>query len=409
MTAVTPWIAAGAPVARPLSGIRVLDFTGHAAGPYCTLMLALLGADVIRIETRTRLDIQRRPHPVYGRVEVPNFDHLAGHKRSITLNLKKPAAIAIAKELVAVSDVVVENYRPGVMERLGLDWPAIANLNPRAVMLSISAYGQKGPDAQKPGYAPIFAAEGALGWLTGYPDGPPAESRNQMDHQAGLTAAFVGLALLEEREQTGRGAYADVSAREVAAMLVGESILSALATGSSRRIGNGDELRSPHGVYPAAGEDRWIAIAVRSDAEWRALVEIVDLPELCRPAYAVEAGRRAATAAIDDALSSWTRQQDAGEAARRLQDAGVCADVSMSARDLITDEHLLARGAITTLRHADHGERLTVQAPWRFRHANVAYEEWSPALGAHNEEVVCGLLGHRREQLEEWIVAQVVY
>lgn len=404
MTTTVPPATAG----KPLAGVRVLDFTGHAAGPYCTLMFALLGAEVIRIETSTRLDIQRRPHPVYGRNEVPDFDHLAGHKRSITLNLKKPEAIALAKELVAVSDVVAENYRPGVMGRLGLDWPAITRINPRAVMISISAYGQKGPDSQRAGYAPIFAAEGALGWLTGYPDGPPAESRNQMDHQAGLAAAFVGLALLEERERTGRGAYADVSAREVAAMLVGESILAALATGSSSRVGNGHEVWAPHGVYPAAGDDRWLAIAVRSDAEWRALLTVADEPELHRPGHATVAGRRAGTAVIDEALARWTRRQDAVEAARRLQHVGVCAEISMSARDILADEHLRARGAITTLRHLDGRERLIVEAPWRFRRASAAYEEWSPALGAHTEEVLCGLLGHSPEELAAWIAAEVV-
>lgn len=275
-------------------------------------------------------------------------------------------------------------------------------------MVSISAYGQTGPDARRPGYAPIFAAEGGLGAVTGYRDGPPGEIRNQMDHQAGLAAAVVTMALLEERERTGAGAYADVAAREVAAMMVGESILQALRTGSAPRIGNDHEVWAPHGVYPARGRDRWIAIAVRTDVEWRALVDHVgsDLRESC---WATAAGRHADRERIDEILSRWTRHRDAATTAAELQAAGVCADISMSGADLVSDQHLLERGSIISLRHPEFGERITVQAPWRFRNAQAEYQCWSPELGASNAEVICGLLGHTRRELDEWIATNVVY
>lgn len=387
---------------RPLAGVRVVDFTAYASGPYCTLMLALLGAEVIRVESNTRLDLNRRPHPVYGRLEVPTFDHLSGHKKSITLNLKEPRGAELARELIAVSDLVVENYRPGVMERLGLGWDVVHALDPRTVMVSISAYGQHGPERRRPGYAPIFAAEGGLGHLIGYPDGPPAEVRNQMDHQAGLVAAFLAVALLEERELTGTGRHADVAAREVAAMLVGESIVEALATGSARRVGNEHEVFCPHGVYPAAGEDRWIAIAVRSDAEWVRLVEVVGDDELRGDRLACAEERRRHAEEIDARLAAWTAGQDARELAERLQAAGVCAEMSMSARDVVEDPHLWERGSLVRLEHPVHGERVTVQAPWRFAGADVGYTTWSPPLGEHNEEVICGLLGHDRTELRRW-------
>ena len=242
--------------AKPLEGIRVADFTNMAAGPYAALMLGLLGADVIRVESQARLDIGRRPHPLYGRFDIPNFDHLAGHKRSITLNLKDERAVQLARELVAASDVAIENFRPGVMGRLGLGWEQLREVNPRLVMVSLSAYGQHGPDSHRPGYAPIFAAEGGLGYMTGYPDGVPGEIRNPMDHEAGLIAALLSLAMLEQRERSGAGAYADLAAREVAAMLIGESIVQTFADGDAPRLGSGHEQWAPHGIYPASRRGR---------------------------------------------------------------------------------------------------------------------------------------------------------
>lgn len=394
---------------RPLAGVRAVDFTSYASGPYCGLMLALLGAEVIRIESRTRLDLNRRPHPVYGRLGVPNFDHLAGHKKSITLNLKHERARGLAEELIALSDVVVENYRPGVLHRLGLDWLRVHAIAPRAVMVSISAYGQYGPDSRRPGYAPIFAAEGALSSLIGYEDGPPVECRNQMDHQAGLTAAFVALALLEERDRTGVGRRGDVSAREVAAMLVGESVIAALAAGSSSRTGNRHELFCPHGVYPTAGQDAWIAIVARSDAEWARLVEAAGLEELRRPELARAEARLPVREQIDAALGAWTAGQNGRQLAADLQAAGVCAEISMSAQDILDDEHLWQRGSLVRLRHPEHGERPVPQAPWRFAGADVGYTTWSPDLGEHNEEIICGLLGHDPTELERWEQEKVVF
>ena len=394
---------------RPLDGVRVADFTIMAAGPYCALMLALLGADVIRVESRARLDISRRPHPLYGRFDIPDFDHLAGHKRSITLNLKHEQGATIARELVAASDVAVENFRPGVMERLGLGWEQLREVNPRLVMLSLSAYGQTGPESRRPGYAPIFAAEGGLGHMTGYPDGPPGEIRNQMDHEAGLLAAFLIVSMLDERERTGAGNFADLAAREVAAMLVGESLVQAIETGDSPRMGTGHELWAPHAVYPAAGEDRWIAIAVRSDEEWARLVQAMGSPHWCTPDLSAESGRRARLAELDDHIGAWTRTREARELAFELQAAGVCADISMSAEDIATDEHLRERGAVGTLRHPEYGERTEIGAPWRFDLADVAYDRWSPDLGEHNEEVICGLLGHSRDELDRWVEEQVVH
>lgn len=393
---------------RPLDGIRVADFTNHAAGPYCALMLALLGAEVVRIESSARLDIQRRPHPVYGRLNVPNFDYLAGGKKSVTLDLKTERGRGLAREIVARSDIVVENFRPGVMGRLGLGWDDVHSLNPSAIMLSLSTYGQTGPSARRPGYAPIFAAEGGLGFMSGYSDGSPAESRNPMDHQAGMMGALVIVSMLEARERDGAGAYADMAAREVASMFVGESILAALAGGAAHRMGNDHEDWFPHGVYPVAGQDEWIAIAVRSDAEWATLVSVMGSPRWCRPDMATIEGRRCVAGEIDTALGEWTRHQVGRNVAAELQRHGISADLSMTAKDIVSDEHLRARGAVRVLEHPEHGRRVTVGAPWRFANGDVEYDRWSPALGQHNQEILGGLLGHSDEEIALWIAEGVI-
>ncbi len=395
----------------PLEGVRVADFTSYASGPYCGLMLALLGAEVIRVESRTRLDLNRRPHPLYGRLEIPKYDHLSARKKSITLDLKTEQGNELARELVGVSDVVLENFRPGVMERLGLAWPELHRLNERAVMVSISAYGQEGPNSRRPGYAPVFGAEGGLGYVQGYPDGPPLEVRNQMDHQVGLTGALLAVALLEERDLTdGLGRRADVAACEVATMLVGESVIAALADEAIElRLGNDHEVWAPHGVYPTAGEDRWIAIAVRDDAEWSALVELVGSDALLEPELRSAAVRRQRREELDAELTIWTRGQDGRELAAAQQRAGVCADISMSARDLVEDEHLRERGSLVRITHPEYGERVTVQTPWHYRDGATDLATWSPDIGQDNDAVICGLLGHGREELDEWIAERSVY
>ena len=187
----------------PLRGVRVADFTLHAAGPFCAHMLALLGAECIKIETAGRLDIFRKPHPVYGRMGAATFDQVTSNKLSVQLNLKQPRGVELAKRLVAVSDIVAESFRPGVMDRLGLNYEALKAVKPDIVMVSVSASGQTGPERGYAGYAPLFGAAGGLGTLTGYEDGPPTEIRHVMDHSTGLTAAMAVLAAYLRKKRTG--------------------------------------------------------------------------------------------------------------------------------------------------------------------------------------------------------------
>ena len=225
---------------RPLEGIRIADFTVHNAGPFCTHMLSQLGAEVIKVESAMRPDAFRKPHPVYGRMGPATFDQVASTKLSVRLNLKKKEGVALAKRLVAISQIAAESFRPGVMARLGLSYEVLSTLKPDLIMLCISSSGQSGPDSGFAGYAPLFGAWGGLSGLTGYADGPPVEMRHVMDHTVGLNAAVAVMAALQRRRRTGQGGLIDVAAREVASSLLGEALLVAAAGGESKRPGNED-------------------------------------------------------------------------------------------------------------------------------------------------------------------------
>jgi crotonobetainyl-CoA:carnitine CoA-transferase CaiB-like acyl-CoA transferase len=379
----------------PLEGVRVLDFTWQASGPFCTRLLALMGAEVIKVESRARPDIHRRPHPVYGREEVPSYEELLAHKKSVTLNLKHPEAVELARRLAAVSDVVVENFRPGVMDRLGLGYEALRSVRPDIIMVSCSAAGQTGPERLYAGYAPIFAALGGLGFITGYEDGPPVELRNHMDHAVGLVACFATLAALLYRKRTGRGLHVDVSSREVATWFLGEVVLDYTMNGRvGCRRGNRDEAMAPHNVYPCRGEDRWVSIAVGTDAEWEALCRAMGRPDLAQdPRFSDGYLRHKNQEELDEIIAAWTRRHDAWEVAERLQAAGVAAMVSVTAAELVSDPHLKARGAFLDVKGPDGQSRPAVGLPWRFSETDWQAASWPPELGAHNREVLGGLLG----------------
>jgi benzylsuccinate CoA-transferase BbsF subunit len=379
----------------PLEGVRVLDFTWQASGPFCTRLLALMGAEVIKVESRARPDIHRRPHPVYGREEVPSYEELLAHKKSVTLNLKHPEAVELARRLAAVSDVVVENFRPGVMDRLGLGYEALRSVRPDIIMVSCSAAGQTGPERLYAGYAPIFAALGGLGFITGYEDGPPVELRNHMDHAVGLVACFATLAALLYQKRTGRGLHVDVSSREVATWFLGEVVLDYTMNGRvGCRRGNRDEAMAPHNVYPCRGEDRWVSIAVGTDAEWEALCRAMGRPDLAQdPRFSDGYLRHKNQEELDEIIAAWTRRHDAWEVAERLQAAGVAAMVSVTAAELVSDPHLKARGAFLDVKGPDGQSRPAVGLPWRFSETDWQAASWPPELGAHNREVLGGLLG----------------
>ena len=402
---------------KPLANIRIADFTVHNAGPFCTHLLSQLGAEVIKIESAMRPDAFRKPHPVYGRMGPATFDQVASTKLSVRINLKKPEGVALAKRVVAVSDVAAESFRPGVVERLGLGFEALKAVKADIVMLAVSSSGQTGPDRHFAGYAPLFGAWGGLGELTGWADGPPVEMRHVMDHTVGMNSAVAVMAALHRRRATGEGALVDVSAREVASSLLGEALLLAAAGEEVHRMGNAHPRMSPHGVYPAAGEDRWVSIAVGSDEERRALAKLIGAP-----AQAGASGHQAdrlphevpacaGTPEISaEAISEWTRQLDANAAAEQLQAMGIAAHASWTTPEIAADPHLHERRAIVEVAEPDGKLRAAVGVPMRLsKGEDIGIHRGTPKLGEHEDYVYGELLGMGRGERSRLEEAEVIY
>jgi crotonobetainyl-CoA:carnitine CoA-transferase CaiB-like acyl-CoA transferase len=383
---------------KPLSGVRIVDFTAHAAGPFCTHMLSQLGAECIKIESALRPDIFRKPHPVYGRMGPASFDQVASNKLSVRLNIKHPKGVALAKRLVTISDAAAESFRPGVLIRLGLGYDALRAVKSDIIVLSVSSSGQSGPDSHFAGYAPLFGAWGALGTLTGYADGPPVEIRHVMDHTVGLNAAVAFLAALHHRRATGEGQHVDVSAREVASSLIGEALLLAAAGFEPQRMGNDHPRMAPHGVYPAKGEDCWVTIAVSSDTEWQALARAMGKPELADDLRFAKAGdRHAHRGELDGIIARWTVSLQADATAERLQGAGVAAHASWTAREAVSDPHLRARHAIVEVKEPDGRPRSAIGVPVRMsKGEDIGIQAGTPKLGEHEDYVFGSLLGLSR-------------
>lgn len=396
---------------KPLAGVRIADFTVHNAGPFCTHLLSQLGAEVIKIESAMRLDAFRKPHPVYGRLGPATFDQVASTKLSVRINLKKAEGVALAKRIVAVSDIASESFRPGVMDRLGLGYEDLQAVKDDIVMLSVSSSGQTGPDSHFAGYAPLFGAWGGLGELTGYADGPPVEIRHVMDHTVGMNAATAVMAALHRRRATGKGSHVDVAAREVAASLVGDMLMLAAAGGQPARMGNDHPRMAPHGVYPAKGNDRWLALGIDNDAEWKALASMIGEPGLPEDSrFATAEARRANQDALDAIVSRWSATQDANAAAERLQAAGIGAHPSWRTPEIAADPHLQERGAIVEVTEPDGKLRAAVGVPMCLsKGAEIGIDSGTPQLGEHEDFVYGDLLGMSQKERRRLEETEVIY
>ena len=261
----------------PLQGVRVADFTWLWAGAYATGLLALLGAEVIKIESMNRVDQTRTMTFTLGKAfegveQSAVFNTINLNKLSVKLNLKRPEAVELAKRIVQISDVAAENMRPGAMDSLGLGYDVLKSLKPDIIMLSSSAFGSKGPYRTYGGYAPGFACGSGLANLTGYADDTPNPMTGSTDLMAAITGAFAIVAALNYKQQTGRGQHIDLSSVESQAALAGDALMEYLLNGRvQHRQGNHDKIMAPHNCYRCRGEDKWVSIAVLTPEEWSAL------------------------------------------------------------------------------------------------------------------------------------------
>ncbi|HZR80702.1 MAG TPA: CoA transferase [Candidatus Binatia bacterium] len=409
-----PAASRGSERRRPLAGVRVADFTWVWAGPFCTLQLAHLGAEVIRVETLSRICVTRLlppwPEGQPGFNRSGYFNQYNQGKRSLALNLKEPGALAVARELVAKSDVVVENFAAGVMDRLGLGYETCRSLRPDVIMIALSGYGATGPEREYVSYGPAQVPLSGFSSLTGYPDWRPMHvGISYGDPTGGLHGAVAVLAALVHRRRTGEGQYIDLSQWEGTMALLPEGILAHTMTGEAPgRHGNHDALWSPHAVYRCAGPDRWVSIAVADDDEWRRLAAVVD-PALGGDArFATATDRKRNEHALDALLGEWCASRTPEEVTAALQGAGVAAFPAMTAKDLNDDPHLGGRDYFVELPHAEVGVKRHMGIPYKLHGTPLAVERAAPLLGEDTDAVLRDVLGYDDRRIEELRAAGIL-
>lgn len=394
-----------------LKGIRVLDFTWIHAGPSATRILSDQGAEVIKVESNNALSVVGGPASATARGLGQRHNWNAG-KLSISLNMKTPQGIDIAKRLVAVSDVVAENFSGRVMPSWGLDYDSIRPINPGIIMLSMSGLGRTGPWKDRVSYGQTLQAWSGFTELTGFPDTDPSGPASAYsDAVGGMAGAQAVLLALIHRSRTGRGQWLDVSQFESLSSLLETLVLDMSVNGSdavSTRTGNRlpHGGGAPHGAYRCQGDDRWVAISVFTDEEWGDFVEALDNPDWAAdPRFASSDARERNADALDVCVETWTVERTAEEAMTRLQAAGIAAGVVQSGADLSRDPQLKERGFFR--RVPDHlGEvRIIESAPYKLSRTPGAVNRGAPAFAADMTYVLRELLGMSDDEVEDCAIA----
>jgi len=408
----SPWSAGAAPKQAPgktppqaLEGLRVVEFGGYAAGPHMGKILANFGATVLHVESHGRPDGFRLQYPPYkdgkpGLNAGGCFALFNDSKYGVTVDVKKPAGIALARRLACWADVVIENMLPGVMERLGLGYAGLSRSNPRLIMLSSCNMGQTGPRADTPGFGSQLSAFAGLCGLTGERDGPPMLLYGPyIDFIASTMGTAVVLAALEQRRRTGRGAYLDLSQYECGLMFLAGPLLDYHAKGViAARSGNDDPDATPHGVYRCTGNG-WLALSCWSDDEFARLARLIGQSELA--GLAGLSARKAARQRIDEAIGAWMRGRDAKDAEQALQAVRVHAHAVNDMADLFSDPQLVARRQWRRRRHAVIGDQAYLFPAFDLSDTPGDITAAAPLLGADTERVLREFVGISADELEE--------
>ena len=408
----------------PLEGVRVVDLSIVWAGPHCTRLLADMGAEVIKVESRRWFDPIRGPlrprhsadgcYPDSEPGERPYnrhgyFNERNRNKLGLTLDLRHPLGRDAFFRLVAVSDVVVENFSTGTMERLGLGYEALRAVQPRLIMLSMPSFGCTGPESHYVGYGATNDQLSGLVSVTGYEDGEPQNiGINASDPLTGQHAAAAILAALVSRARgghaapaAGQGQFIDLSHRESAARLMGGPLLDYAMNGRvAGPRGSRHSYASPQGIYRCAGEDRWLAVVVESDEQWAALCAVIGRPELALdPRFADVVGRWHNRLQADGVLAEWTAGRSPEDAMAALQRAGIAAGVCHTGETLLADPHLRARGFFEMMTHPEAGTHDYMGMAWRLS-ATPGRIRWAaPCLGEHSDRVLREIVGLGEEEI----------
>ncbi|MGD9893361.1 MAG: CoA transferase [Dehalococcoidia bacterium] len=367
----------------PLEGIRVLDFSWVIAGPTSTRYLALMGAEVIKVEAPDRPDT--------GRVSELH-DVLGQSKLGLSIDLKTEGALDAIRGVLKETDVVVENFATGVMERLGLGYDALREVRPDIILLSASGLGRTGPHADWVAYGNLLSAYSGFAMLNGSPGQEPQTGLAWADPLCGLFMAFAVVAALAVRDRGGGGRHIDFSMLEGLLWTMPDALITPQIGGAAPwPAGNDDPSHAPHGVYRCAGDDRWLAIAVTDDTEWRALCDIV--PSLSGMAALSEGERLKACDLIDERIAAWARSRDDLASMEVLQAAGVPASASYTTNDLFGDAHLWDRGFYKLVEERDGTQRFLPSLPWRWGDGSLIAPRAAPAQGQDTERVLREIAG----------------
>lgn len=400
-----------------LEGVRVIDFTRRYAGSFTALLLAALGAEVIKVESQLRPDPYRGLKYVEGHIEsiMPRpglFAAINYSKKSITLNMNKPEARSLLRRLVLISDIVADSFYTGVMERYGLTLEALRQVRPDIITVTMSGFGQSGPYREYRAYGPVGSSFGGADAVTGFPGGTPVSVGGPLDGICSETLAYGTLAALLHQRRTGKGQRVETAMHEVQLAMAPESMLEYVATGRIPQAkGNRDDTMAPHGCYPCKGENAWLAIAVRTDAEWKALCHAVGRPGLADdPRFATAKARLDHQDTLDALITEWSRQQVNTEAMEALQRAGVPAAACQDVIQLLEqDPHLKARGMFVWVDTPGIGRVAIQRMPGDVKGSLRCVYAPAPQLGEHNEYVFKGLLGLSTAEYDQLVEQQVIY
>lgn len=397
----------------PLEGIRIVDFGWVYAAPIATRSLADMGAEVIKIESKGHLDeLRTSPSNVSRDIERdPVFHDLNRNKLSFAVDFAKPEGAALIKQLVARSDVVVENFSPGVLARRGLDYDDLKEVRPDIVMLAMSAAGQTGPLHTIRTYGPSISALSGLDSMVGYPGERVLGSQGFYPDMVGaIHGAIAVLAALWHRKRTGRGQYIDLSQWEATVGMLGEAILDFTMNGTVRTTqGNRDLGASPHGNYPCSEPDTWVAISVESDATWQGFCRAIGSPRWTSEPWAADGYRRTANAErVDTHVAEWTSQRTAQEAAEALQGESVPAGPSLHVGERYFHPHFQERGFHVDLEHPATGVDIIGGIPWKLSGTPGAIRKAAPLYGQDNDYILRDLLSLSDSQIQELTDAEVV-
>ncbi len=374
---------------KPLAGVRILDFSRVLAGPFATQILAELGAEVTKVERPRTGDESRSFEPKLRHGESAYFFTFNRAKRSITLNLKSPRAQDIARRLAARTDVVVENFLPGDMEKLGLGYARLAAENPRLIYVSNTGFGQTGPYRDRKGYDTIFQALSGVMALTGHPDGPPAKVGLPFaDLTSGLWIAIAVLTGLVGRGSTGRGCHVDLSMMDAQASLLTLAAMRLFALDEDpQRTGTEHMGRVPSAAFQCL-DGGWLHIS-GSDQHWTAICRVLGLDDLAAdPALAANAGRVADRDRVMQAMREAIARRDRGLLAEALRAADVPAGEVNSVREILNDPHMQARGVVQRFEHPTEGPFPALRNPLRFEGFDDPAAGTPPLLGADTDTML---------------------